>query len=65
MRSHGNEGSSDDFRALSEEQIRRLLGFESRFDVHAFLKKHGVPLNYILDDLKHDIEVSAPFPRAA
>ena len=52
-------------RALSEEQVRRLLGFASRFQVHAFLKKHGVPLNYSLDDLKHDIEASSPFPRAA
>jgi len=52
-------------RALSEEQVRRLLGLESRFDVHAFLKKHGVPLNYGLDDLKHDIENSSPFPHAA
>jgi len=35
------------------------------FDVHVFLKNHGVPLNYTLDDLKHDIEASSPFPRAA
>jgi hypothetical protein len=29
---------------LSEEQIRRMLGFDSRWDVHAFLKDHGVYL---------------------
>jgi predicted HTH domain antitoxin len=52
-------------RALSEEQVRRLLGLDSRFDVHAFLKKHGVPLNYSLEDLKHDIDASSPFPNAA
>ena len=52
-------------RALSEEQVRRLLGFESRFEVHAFLKKHSVPLNYTLDDLKQDIEASSSFPHAA
>jgi len=45
-------------RHLSEEQVRRMLGFDSRWDVHAFLKQHDVYLNYTLDDLKHDIEVS-------
>lgn len=25
---------------LSEEQVRRLLGFESRIQVHSFLKEH-------------------------
>ncbi len=50
---------------LTEEQIRRLLGFASRFDVHTFLKQHGVYLNYGLADLKHDIEASSPFPHAA
>lgn len=52
-------------RTLSEEQIRRLLGLASRFEVHAFLKHHGVYLNYTLDDLKRDIESSSPFPDAA
>jgi hypothetical protein len=52
-------------RTLTEEEIRRLLSFASRFDVHAFLKQHGVYLNYGLDDLKQDIEASSPFPCAA
>jgi hypothetical protein len=30
--------------ALPENQVRRLLGFESRFDMHALLKEHRVPL---------------------
>ena len=42
-------------RILGESQLRRLLGFETRFDVHAFLKEHEVPL-YTLDDLQHDRE---------
>ena len=41
---------------LGEEEVRRLLRFESRFDVHAFLAAHDVPLNYTLDDLKADRE---------
>jgi hypothetical protein len=42
-------------RSLSEEQVRRMLGFESRFDVHAFLKQHGVYLNYTKEDMEEDL----------
>ena len=40
---------------LSEEQVRRVLGFESRFDVHAFLKAHDTYLNYTDADLEQDL----------
>ncbi|MGD0777114.1 MAG: UPF0175 family protein [Candidatus Solibacter sp.] len=40
---------------LSEEQVRRMLGFESRFDVHAFLKAHDTHLNYTDADLEQDL----------
>jgi Uncharacterised protein family (UPF0175) len=40
-------------RILGESQLRRLLGFETRFEVHAFLKQHNVPF-YTLEDLEHD-----------
>jgi predicted HTH domain antitoxin len=43
---------------LSDEQVRRLLGFRSRFDVHAFLKEHGVYLNYSREDLREDMKFS-------
>jgi predicted HTH domain antitoxin len=39
---------------LSEEQVRRLLGYSTRLRVHAFLKEHGVPLRYSLEDLEQD-----------
>jgi uncharacterized protein UPF0175 len=39
---------------LGEEDVRRLLQFASRFEVHAFLDAHGVPLNYTLEDLHAD-----------
>src|SRR4029077_19461372 len=39
---------------LSESGIRQMLGFESRIQVHAFLKEHGVHLHYDLSDLDHD-----------
>jgi hypothetical protein len=35
--------------------LQTALGFETRFDVHAFLKAHEVPF-YTLDDLQHDRE---------
>ena len=40
---------------LSENQVKRLLGFESRFQVHALLKQHEVPLRYTEVDLQNDL----------
>jgi len=47
------------FRAhvLSTEDVRRLLGFETKLEVHAFFKEHDVPF-YTLADLEHDRETS-------
>jgi hypothetical protein len=44
-------------RVLTTEEVRRLLGFESRFDVHTFLAAHGVPF-YTLTDLERDRDTS-------
>ena len=44
--------------ALTHAQLRRLLGFGSRGDVDAFLKQHGVYLEYTLDDVERDTESS-------
>ncbi len=43
--------------ALTEAQVRRLLHFESRFQVHALLKEHHVPLRYTEADLEDDLRV--------
>lgn len=40
---------------LSEGQVRRLLQLESRFDVHALLKSHSVPLRYSEADVEDDL----------
>jgi hypothetical protein len=40
-------------RALSESEVREMLGFRTRLQVHAFLKQHGVYL-YDLDDFEED-----------
>jgi hypothetical protein len=42
-------------RQLSTEQVRQLLGFETRFGVYDFLGAHEVPF-YTLEDLKHDLD---------
>ncbi len=41
--------------ALTENQVRRLLDLESRFEVHALLKEHRVPLQYTESDLEDDM----------
>jgi hypothetical protein len=39
---------------LTATQLRRLLGFQTRAQLHAFLKEHGVFLSYGWSDLEHD-----------
>ena len=40
---------------LSEGQVRRLLGFKTRMQVHAFLKAHNVYLHYPIGELESDL----------
>jgi len=46
----------EDYRTelLSESALRQMLGFETRLEVHAFLKEHGVYLHYDVSDLDQD-----------
>ena len=39
---------------LSEGQVRRMLGFRTRTQVHAFLKAHNVYDEYTLDDFERE-----------
>jgi len=43
---------------LTESDVRQLLGFETRMDVHAFLKAHGAFMHYTSEDLEHDTAVA-------
>jgi hypothetical protein len=43
-------------RVLSAAQVRRMLGFQTRMEVDAFLKQHGVYLDYTEADLDQDLE---------
>jgi predicted HTH domain antitoxin len=47
---------------LSTGQLRRLLGYQTRMQVHAFLKQRGVYLHYTQDDLEHDRHTGDAFP---
>ena len=43
---------------LSTYQVRKMLGFESRFRVHKFLADHGIPwVDYSVDEAKQEIEI--------
>ena len=43
-------------RKISAAQLRHLLGYETRMEVDAFLKRHGVELEYTLEDIERDRE---------
>ena len=42
--------------ALTESQVRRLLELDTRFQVHALLKEHHVPLQYTAADIDDDLQ---------
>jgi hypothetical protein len=43
-------------RKISAAQLRQLLSYETRIEVDAFLKNHGVELEYAMEDLERDRE---------
>jgi hypothetical protein len=43
--------------ALSRGQIRKLLGFKTRYDVDGFLKAHRVAIQESLEDVQRDSEM--------
>ena len=47
--------------SLTEEQVRKILGYETRMQVDGFLKEHGVYLASTLEDLDRDTETSREF----
>ena len=51
---------------LTQHQVGKLLGFESRFEIEGFLKKRGAPPDYTPEDLEEDLRRLAgvePTPR--
>ncbi len=45
-------------REISSYELRLMLGITSRNELDAFLKRHGVYLEYSEDDFAHDAETS-------
>jgi hypothetical protein len=48
---------------LGESAVRRLLGFQTRVEVHGLLKEHGVYLDYSTEDLEHDTAAALDIAR--
>jgi hypothetical protein len=40
---------------ITKAELRRLLGFETRYDLDGFLKEHGVFVKYTVDDLRREV----------
>jgi hypothetical protein len=41
---------------ISKADLRRLLGFSTRYELDGFLKAHSVWTDYTIDDFQHDRE---------
>ena len=48
-------------RKLTAAQLRRILGFETRYQLDGFLKEHEVWLEYAWEDLEKDRETHRKF----
>jgi hypothetical protein len=46
---------------LTESEVRQMLGYETRMQVHALLKEHDVYLHYTMETLQQDIDASDRF----
>jgi uncharacterized protein UPF0175 len=44
--------------ALTESQVRRVLGFETRLEVNCFLRDRGVYYNYSPSEIDQEIETN-------
>jgi predicted HTH domain antitoxin len=43
-------------RQIFEGEIKRILGYGTRMQVHALLKEHNVPNNYDVEEFEKDLE---------
>ncbi len=43
---------------LSEYDVQQLLGFDSRFDVHGFLKEHRAYMHMTMENIQRDTEAA-------
>lgn len=47
---------------LTENEVRVILGYETRMQVHALLAEHNVDLQYTEEQLRQDIAASDRLP---
>jgi hypothetical protein len=40
---------------ITKAELRRLLGFETRYELDDFLKAHEVWMNYTIEDLRREV----------
>ena len=40
---------------ITKAELRRLLGFETRYELDGFLKAHDVWMNYTVEDLRREV----------
>jgi hypothetical protein len=40
---------------ITKVELRRLLGFETRYELDGFLKAHDVWMNYTIEDLRREV----------
>jgi hypothetical protein len=40
---------------ITKAQLRRLLGFETRYELDGFLKAHDVWMDYTIEDLRRQV----------
>lgn len=50
---------------LSEYDLQELLGFETRIQVHGFLKEHGAFMHCTMEDIECDTETALQVARKA
>ena len=48
---------------LTEADLKELLGFETRMEVHEFLKQHSVFMHYTAEDLDQDVSTALDVAR--
>lgn len=41
---------------ITKAELRRLLGFSTRYELDGFLKAHGVWADYAIEDLRREIQ---------
>ena len=41
---------------LTKPELRRLLGFETRYELDGFLKEHGISEGFTLEEIEQQVE---------